>query len=214
VEDVMRNEALEKATCFITRLYNGKKQLLLFKHPNAGMQIPAGTVELNEKIEIAALREAYEETGLNSFKEVHFIGRQENRLSGNRLAIVRTASVYERPDPSSKEWTNIRRGLQVYENRREASFVQVTYQEEDCYPNPRYISFELKGWVHQSCVSDFVVRSFYHLTVENNEQEEWIQQADGHAFKLFWADIDNLPEIVEPQLKWWTFVSQTLCYNF
>lgn len=99
-------------------------------------------------------------------------------------------------------------------NRREASFVQVTYQEEDCYPNPNYISFMLKGWVHESCVTDSVERSFYHLTVENTEQDEWIQQADGHTFQLFWADMDHLPEIVETQLQWWMYATNTLGYNF
>lgn len=28
----MSSEALEKVTCFLTRVHNGKKQLLLFKH--------------------------------------------------------------------------------------------------------------------------------------------------------------------------------------
>jgi 8-oxo-dGTP pyrophosphatase MutT (NUDIX family) len=55
---------IEKVTAFVTRMVHGRQELLLFEHPCAGIQIPAGTVELAEAPEAAAIRETHEETGL------------------------------------------------------------------------------------------------------------------------------------------------------
>ena len=58
------SELIEKVTAFITQERNGVKALLVFKHPTAGIQIPAGTVEVGEDIETAVQREAHEELSL------------------------------------------------------------------------------------------------------------------------------------------------------
>jgi 8-oxo-dGTP pyrophosphatase MutT (NUDIX family) len=55
-----------KVTCFITRQRRQGQELLLINHPNAGVQIPAGTVEPGEDLETAAIREAVEESGLRA----------------------------------------------------------------------------------------------------------------------------------------------------
>src|SRR5262249_43927849 len=48
---------LEKVTAFVTRDAAQARELLVFRHPHAGVQIPAGTVEKGESAEAAALRE-------------------------------------------------------------------------------------------------------------------------------------------------------------
>jgi 8-oxo-dGTP pyrophosphatase MutT (NUDIX family) len=53
--------------------------LLVFSHPDfpeAGIQVPAGTIEPGEKPEVAALREAFEETGLTGLTLVAPLGEQ------------------------------------------------------------------------------------------------------------------------------------------
>ena len=57
------NEVVQKITAFIVRERVGVKEVLVFKHPTAGVQIPAGTVEKGEDLETVVKREAYEETG-------------------------------------------------------------------------------------------------------------------------------------------------------
>ncbi|MGC4108070.1 MAG: NUDIX domain-containing protein [Thermomicrobiales bacterium] len=44
-------------------------------HPEAGIQVPAGTMEDGETPEDAVLREAFEETGLVGLRIVRFLGR-------------------------------------------------------------------------------------------------------------------------------------------
>ena len=60
---------VDKVAAFVTRKRNGVKELLLFRHPRAGVQIPAGTVEDGENPETAVKREVYEETGLRLVKQ-------------------------------------------------------------------------------------------------------------------------------------------------
>ncbi len=55
-------------------------KLLVFKHTehlDAGIQVPAGTVENNESLEDAVLREAQEETGIDGFSIKAYLGMTE-----------------------------------------------------------------------------------------------------------------------------------------
>ncbi|MEM7114602.1 MAG: NUDIX domain-containing protein [Chloroflexota bacterium] len=54
--------------------------LLIFSHPHApeaGLQVPAGTLELGETPEAGVLREAFEETGLTNLSLVSFLGEKQ-----------------------------------------------------------------------------------------------------------------------------------------
>lgn len=58
---------IQKVLAYITRQQPGRTQLLVFDHhnlPEAGTQVPAGTVEPGEPIETALWREIEEEAGL------------------------------------------------------------------------------------------------------------------------------------------------------
>ncbi|MFJ7755772.1 NUDIX hydrolase [Peribacillus muralis] len=61
---------IKKAYGYVTRIKNGKTQVLVFRHPirEAGIQIPKGTVEHHENTYEAVIREIKEETGLESFQ--------------------------------------------------------------------------------------------------------------------------------------------------
>lgn len=63
-----------RAYAYITR----GSRLLLFTQPGApqaGIQVPAGTIEPGEKPQDAVMREAQEETGLSGLRFVRFIAR-------------------------------------------------------------------------------------------------------------------------------------------
>lgn len=59
---------------------DGDDRLLVFDHPEApeaGIQVPAGTIERDEPPLTAALRELGEETGKASFEITRFLARKE-----------------------------------------------------------------------------------------------------------------------------------------
>lgn len=69
-----------KVLAYITN----KNKLLVFNqpdHPEAGIQVPGGTVEEMEDIADAVIREVSEETGLNDFKLVKYLGSIERDMS-------------------------------------------------------------------------------------------------------------------------------------
>ncbi len=59
-------------------------RLLVFRHvdfPEAGIQVPGGTVGAGESFKAAALREAWEETGLTGLQMVGLIGKLVKDMS-------------------------------------------------------------------------------------------------------------------------------------
>jgi 8-oxo-dGTP diphosphatase len=69
-------KVVAKAFAYITH----GDRLLVFNHadfPEAGLQVPAGTIRAGETPEAAVLREAEEETGLCAFERVMFLGLVE-----------------------------------------------------------------------------------------------------------------------------------------
>ncbi len=74
-----------KVLAYITRQRGGEMQLLVFEHvdfPEAGVQVPKGTVESGEAIERAAQREVREETGLSSLDRLMQIGMLTQTVFG------------------------------------------------------------------------------------------------------------------------------------
>lgn len=66
---------ITKVFAYITHNY----RLLVFRHidfPEAGIQVPAGTVIENEDLTVAVLREAQEETGLTGLTIKAYLGEQ------------------------------------------------------------------------------------------------------------------------------------------
>ena len=92
------NGVVQKVTAFIIRERDGVKELLVFKHPTAGVQIPAGTVEKGEDIETAVKREVFEETGLRLVEIERYLGCIENELAEGRKIIAETTQVYINPN--------------------------------------------------------------------------------------------------------------------
>ncbi len=69
-----------KAFAYITN----RNRLLVFSHPfvpEAGIQVPAGTIKVDERPEEAVLREAFEETGLSDLIIDSFLGEHERDMS-------------------------------------------------------------------------------------------------------------------------------------
>ena len=198
------NSVVEKVTAFVTRERDGVKELLLFKHPKAGIQIPAGTVEKGETPEMAVTREVYEETGLRDVKIEKSLGCIENELEENERIVAKTTQVYTNPSPSLNVYKEeLTRGLTVNYNSSHTDFTHVSYIEYDSAFDPTRIRCNITGWVPSEKLSARKTRYFFWLTALEETAEEWEVKGDrGHVFTLFWAPISALPPLVLPQNKW------------
>jgi 8-oxo-dGTP pyrophosphatase MutT (NUDIX family) len=203
----MASGIVEKVTAFVTREWESERQLLLFQHPNAGVQIPAGTVEAGESLEQAVLREAAEETGLTGFSTLRCLDCAERELPEGQRIIARSTKVYTRPEALGVNWAFLRRGIPVtLTGRRVGGFVQVTYEEFDRVSDPQYVTMRITGWVPDDALADTLRRHFFLLAFAGQTDERWSVSVDNYIFVLFWAPLASLPEIVHPQDEWLAFL--------
>jgi len=138
---------LHKVTCFITRYVKNQTDLLVFNHPDVGVQIPAGTVNPGEDPETAACREAAEESGLNGLILLRALGDADDPPPTGYVLVAHPTTVYSRPDPGSYDWAHFRTGMPVEVLRNKAGFTQVRFEETDRSINPQYTSYSITGWV-------------------------------------------------------------------
>ncbi len=201
---------VEKVTAFITRKQEDSYYLLLFEHPSAGFQIPAGTVESDETPEAAVVREVAEETGLKSPSTCRYLGCAESKLPEGQRIIGEPTKVYARPDATSSNWAHLRKGILVALLRKADGFSQVTYEEFDRVPDPHYVTMAVTGWVPDEVLADSTRRHFFHLEFNGHSAERWAVVTDSHHFALFWAPLSALPEIIYPQNGWLEFLPEPL----
>lgn len=194
--------AAEKVTAFVTREALQGVELLLFEHPYAGIQLPAGTVELGEAHDVAAAREASEETGLTDLPPGRHLATQTQTLSGDYHMMLTTSRVYSRPDPTSFDWASIRNGLVVQMHRTEAGYAHVTFADRYSRADPPYVTYQITGWVPTEVLTREVTRYFYHFAYHGHTPETWPVDIDYHRFRLFWAPLAALPPIVSSQRRW------------
>lgn len=206
-------QVVEKVTAFVIRQREEGVDLLLFEHPYAGIQIPAGTVESGETPEHAVLRELAEETGLSNVTLHRTLDVAEDQLAEGQPLIAAPTRVFARPDPSSVDWARLPTGVQVTVERTAADFCQVTYREFDRVPDPKYVTMAITGWVPADHLATARRRYFFLLEPAGPKEEKWTVFADNHAFTLFWAPLRALPAIIPPQDRWLDVLRAGLGYS-
>lgn len=99
-----------RVVAYITRDTDRGRELLVFedpKHPETGIQVPAGRLDPGEELEPALLREIAEEAGLEDVRIVGelpgFESHYENRYDNRAFHVVVES---ETPD----EWTHLVQG--------------------------------------------------------------------------------------------------------
>lgn len=193
---------LEKVTAFIVRQQPAGSEVLLFEHPTAGIQVPAGTVEEGEDLSSAALREGGEESGLGDLTLVACLGSvDEHPVIGDHF-VARATTVYSQPNTTSFDWAHYRRGLTVRLLRSANGFAHVTFEEPNRWPDPQYATYQITGWVPESVLTETARRHFYLLSHPGDTPDHWEVPIDNQIFKPFWTPVGNLPEIISPQAPW------------
>ena len=204
------NEVVQKVTAFIVRERRGVKELLVFKHPTAGVQIPAGTVEKGEDIETAVKRETYEETGLQLVEIEDYLGCFENELEDNQRIIAETTQVYIEPNLTAIPYKRkLPKGLTVDYLSTQKDFTHISYieYEYDKFHEPLCIDANITGWIPNENLSAQKKRHFFLISTQEETADAWELKSDqGHIFKLYWTPLSPKPNIIPPQNRWLDFV--------
>ncbi len=195
---------LQKVTAFITRETPEGRELLVFKHPFAGVQLPAGTVEPNEPLEKAVLRETREETGLViAPAQVSKLGIVDFHFPAGEGILLHDSMLQSAPQRDATLMRHIlARGLTVEVGQRFNSFTRVTYRERDTNGKDRTCQ---TGWVPDSSIGSQVERHLFHLKAANDTPDQWSHIADhGYIFELYWVSLDSDPGLHPVQADWLT----------
>ena len=198
---------IQKVTAFITRRQRDARQLLLFRHPLAGTQVPAGTVEEGEGLQDALRREVREETGLDLADAAH-LGVWANELAATERVTLGAAPLLAGPAADAAELAAVGRGVSMPFFGERGAYSQVLYQIiEDGGESLR----PARGWVATKDLSAVKERHFYHVPCAEKTPDSWRLRGDQDlVYELFWTPLRPKPALVEGQDRWLDFVYPAL----
>ena len=202
----MSAEVVGKVAAFITRDTPAERQLLVFRHPDAGIQLPAGTIEVDETPEAALLREVREETGLAVEIVAHLDILEQTLEDGNR-ALTEDYILEVEPGDRGRLVSRQTRGAPVRVIEVEDDYTHVWYRFKleagVLHPDLHYT-----GWLPSRYLTDTLSRHLFHLKPSAPTPDRWSVEADRHTFALYWASLDV--QLVAPQQPWLDLVRDRL----
>jgi 8-oxo-dGTP pyrophosphatase MutT (NUDIX family) len=196
---------LHKVAAFVTPGVGARQALLVIEHPNAGIQLPAGTVEVGEAPETAVLRELREEAGLSEVTLVQKLA-EFSQLTGDQRVMCQTVRLQAGPEPDAP-WLeySFRRGWYVREVGRQNGRVHICYEEHAYEGNtPGEVVLSWDGWVGETAVTQHLIRHLYHLRPTRELPDEWYADPGDHGhppWRLFWQPLATA-ELVQGQQEW------------
>ncbi len=204
--------ALGKVTAFITRATENGRELLVFLHPTAGLQVPAGTVEAGETPEAAVLRETAEETGLHGVSIVERLAVIPQALADDEWMVTERCVLQASPgtEGTLRLGGFLQRGQTVQVIDHNGGFQRVTFNEHKLEDDSFVAVSSQTGWVPSRCLTRSVQRSLFHLTPTEPTPQQWAVDADGHTFALFWISLDQPAGLIAPQQAWLDLVHDRL----
>jgi 8-oxo-dGTP pyrophosphatase MutT (NUDIX family) len=204
------HSALGKVTAFVTRESERGRELLVFRHPSAGVQLPAGTVEPGETPEEAVLRELSEETGLTDVEIVRPLGLmtmddEEIGLDDDEFLLLRTVSRMRYPgEPDVPRWRRIRRGQRVHVVAQQGEYVKIHYYRYQLLKGGDFDVMRcVSGWIEMDALTKNMNRYLYHLRTNRPTADTWEKRADHHhVFSMYWVPLNTDPKLVKGLGKW------------
>jgi 8-oxo-dGTP pyrophosphatase MutT (NUDIX family) len=194
---------LGKVTAFVTRETTGGRELLVFRHPNAGVQLPAGTIEPGESPEDAVLREVWEETGLTSVEVVRCLDIMAQPLAADEYVLLQSAQLLSASVRNAVPIDALlHRGWRVRLKQIDGEFAEVAYEDFEMRDR-LVVKSAVEGWLPADTVTQRVERHLFHLRLTAPTPDRWEQFADmGFTFELYWTALDEIDDLVPVQQDW------------
>lgn len=193
-----------KVTAFVTRDGKVGREMLVFRHPTAGVQLPAGSVEADEEAKAAALREVTEETGLTDIITVAKLGTRTYPLPDEGRIIAKAAILLDAPDGKPLKNAFLRRGLTVQEIGCSGMYSQVEFREYTLHNDVLQVARAIaSGWLCSVDLAVSVERHFFHIRTTSPTRDNWVWLAEEeHAFECYWEPLADHPRLVSGQDQW------------
>lgn len=198
---------LQKVTAFITRLSEAGPELLVFRHPTSGIQLPAGTVEEGESPEAAVLREVEEETGLANLRLVGPLAVIDRTLPRNNRVLLRDTALRIGPSDRARDLDFVLgRGAKVRLAEVIGDSAEVIVEEfNSLTQNLATLAARISGWIPADLLAAQTERYCFHLAtsaVTPGEWDHYTEDGGGHVFHCYWTPLVPKPKLVSPQDAW------------
>jgi 8-oxo-dGTP pyrophosphatase MutT (NUDIX family) len=204
----MSAEIVGKVTAFITRDTDVGRELLVFRHPDAGIQLPSGTMEAGETPEAAMLREVHEETGLSAVEIAAKLETIDQVLEDGNRVLTENYALEVEPGDKGRLVGRYTRGypVRIIEIEGDDTHVWHVFRMKDgvAEADPHYT-----GWLPSRYLTDTLRRHLFQLRLTAPTPDRWLVEADRHTFELYWAALDTV-ELVAPQQVWLELVRDRL----
>jgi 8-oxo-dGTP pyrophosphatase MutT (NUDIX family) len=215
------NPGFPKVTAYVTCERGGVIHLLLFRHPLAGIQLPAGSAEDGETPISAAIREVAEETGLHDLTSPTVLGATTVQLRPGARILLRhefprhiperhELPRHELPRHEPSRRSRLNRGLTVELLELDTGQARVRADVLDYQHTPPAVVARVEGWVDIASLGSTVVRHHVHLQHAGCGPDRWTRAADRHVFAPFWVPLVPRPEICDAQTGWLEFAYDRL----
>jgi len=207
-----RRRIVEKVSAFVTRDGESGRELLVIRHPLAGIQIPAGTVEFGETPEQAVLREVVEGSGLKQVEILSRLSEKIEPMPHGQKVVRRMTKIFDRPgnDASSAGGFGLSRGNPVHVMGEIGDFSEIVCEALDISQEPPVSIPGVRGYVRTSILGSKVRRYLYHLASSERSAESWSILVDGHKFQPFWTPLLPQTQLNPHQDDWLRAVYQIL----
>jgi len=196
------NKAFEKVSVLTLRYVAGRPQLLTFLHPQAGRQIPAGSVDPGETTREAAERELAEETGVMSLNKLFELDQRIEELGNNAVALKDVRLKLAPTSQASDTSMTIKRGHRVEIKEAEGGWLRVKQVLFDLTQEPPIRLPGAEGWASAAAFCTKVRRTFFFAEAADTGHNRWDHAADGHLFQIEWVDLESDISLVEGQIEW------------
>lgn len=219
---VMSNErgasTVHKVAAFVTRCAGPERELLVFRHPLGGLQLPAGTVEEEEEISAAVMREVAEETGLDGVRLVRHLGSVPESPRPDGRIIARATPLYAEPrDGAATLPIPLAPGVSVPRAGRglscrllreagrdvvEAGYVRVGFDMFHLGGGEWEVVDTVRGWIPVEAIATGVQRHLFHLEATLPTPDRWLHDGDVPGCELQWKRLGGSVGLVRGHSDW------------
>lgn len=172
-------------------------RLLVFDHPLAGTQLPAGSVEEGESFVEAARREVFEETGIQ-VTDGEIVGTTTENLNGHGVLLC---------DVINAERQTIARGHKVLIIGRSSDSIVIREDIYDYSVTPAKLKQQTQIKTDIENIAFVIERTFVRFTTNSvMTTARWSHEADGNILEPYWTDLGDPVELIGPQNNWLEFI--------